>query len=52
MAVLMAIMVIALLWGAYEAWNGHMGRCAILVLIGLVAAGYVVLQSFVPGAPR
>jgi hypothetical protein len=50
--ILAAIMVLCLLGGIVEAWRGKMGRCLILVLVGVVLAGYFILQSFVPGARR
>ncbi len=50
--ILTTLMVLCLLGGAAEAWRGNMGRCLLFLLAGVVLAGYVVLQSFVPGARR
>jgi len=52
MAILAAVMVICLVGGACEAWRGHFGRCLLLMAVGIVIAGYVVLQGFVPGGHR
>jgi hypothetical protein len=50
MLILMAIMVVCIAGGAFEAWNGHMGRCAVFLGIAAVVGAYVVLHAFVPGA--
>jgi hypothetical protein len=52
MPILGAVMVLSLVAGVYEAWRGNMGRCVLFVAVGLAIAGYVVLQSFVPGARK
>ena len=52
MPILAVVMVLCLLGGAVEAWRGNMGRCLILFAVGVIIAGYVVLQAFVPGARR
>jgi hypothetical protein len=50
MLIPVAIMVLCLVGGLYEAWNGHLGRCALLLAVGIGIAGYIILQAFVPGA--
>ena len=50
MPLLAAIMVFCLFGGAWQAWRGNMGRSLLLLVVGIVIAGYVVLQAFVPGA--
>ncbi len=52
MPLLATIMVLSLVAGAIEAWRGNMGRFVVFVGIGLLLAGYIVLQSFVPGGRR
>jgi hypothetical protein len=50
MLILVGIMVLCLVGGLFEAWNGHLGRCALLLAVGMGIAGYVILHAFVPGA--
>ncbi len=50
MPLLAAIMAVCLIGGALEAWRGNLGRCLLFLVVGIVIAGFVVLQAFNPGA--